>query len=105
MIDFINTAREELNIDDVNQLLVILSHRKEELSYQNKKVTELLLHDFLKHLQQAKTEELVKIQHELQMVNEDCKNVEEFLKVFINQLAKPFFRTHSITPLYWKIIY
>jgi len=83
LVDLINTAREDLNIDDVNQLIVILSQRKEELRYQNKKVTELLLHDFLKHLQQVKTEELVKIQHELQMVNEDCKSVEEFLKVLI----------------------
>jgi len=82
LVDAINTARDDLNIDDVNQLLLILSQRKEELRYQNKKVTELLLHDFLKHLQQVKSEELVKIQHELQMVNEDCKNVEEFLKVF-----------------------
>jgi hypothetical protein len=42
-------------------------------------VNELLLYDFLKHLQQSKTEELNKIQHELQMVNENCKQVEETL--------------------------
>ena len=39
----------------------------------------MLLYDFLKHLQQSKTEELNKIQHELQMVNENCKQVEENL--------------------------
>jgi len=41
----------------------------------------LLLYDFLKHLQQSKTEELNKIQHELQMVNEDFKQIEESLNL------------------------
>lgn len=45
----------------------------------NKKISELLLFDFLKHLQQTKTEELNKIQYELQMINEDCKQVEDVL--------------------------
>lgn len=45
----------------------------------NKKINEMLLFDFLKHLQQTKTEELFKIQYELQMINEDCKQVEDTL--------------------------
>ena len=45
----------------------------------NKKVSEMLLHDFLKHLQHVKTEELTRIQHELQMVNEDFKKVQDNL--------------------------
>lgn len=63
-----------------------MAHKKEELKYTNKKVNELLLYDFLKHLQQSKTEELNKIQYELQMVNEDCKLVEECLSTL---KAKP----------------
>lgn len=43
-------------------------------------MSELLLYDFLKHLQQTKTEELNKIQYELQMINEDCKQVEDTLE-------------------------
>jgi hypothetical protein len=39
----------------------------------------MLLFDFLKHLHQTKTEELNRIQYELQVVNEDCKLVEECL--------------------------
>ena len=31
IIDFINSAQEDLNIEDVNQLIDILAHRKEEL--------------------------------------------------------------------------
>jgi hypothetical protein len=42
-------------------------------------VKELLLYDFLRHLQQSKTDELSKIQYELQMVNKDCKKIEESL--------------------------
>ncbi len=38
-----------------------------------------MLHDFLKHLQQVKTEELNRIQHELEMVNEDFKKVKDNL--------------------------
>ncbi len=46
-----------------------------------------MLHDFLKHMQQVKTEELNKIQHELQMVNEDFKQVEECLSLLkVNQI-------------------
>ena len=41
----------------------------------------MLLYDFLKHLQQSKSEELNKIQHELEMVNEDFKQVEECLNL------------------------
>lgn len=40
----------------------------------------MLLYDFLKHLQQTKTEELNKIQYELQMINEDCQQVEDTLE-------------------------
>ncbi len=36
----------------------------------------MLTHDFLKHLKQIKTDELVKLQYELQVINEDCKLVE-----------------------------
>ncbi len=44
-----------------------------------KKVNELLVYDFLKHLQQIKTDEINKLQYELQMINEDCKLVEDSL--------------------------
>ena len=37
------------------------------------------MYDFLKHLQQTKTDELNRIQHELQVVNDNCKKVEENL--------------------------
>ena len=37
------------------------------------------MNDFLKHLQQSKTEELNKIQHELLMINEDLLKNEECL--------------------------
>jgi len=52
----------------------------------------------------VKSEELVKIQHELQMVNEDCKNVEEFLKVFINQLANTRFLNLGFRDLKLKLL-
>ena len=35
IIDFIKSAQEELDIEDVNQLLTILSQRREELKYVN----------------------------------------------------------------------
>ncbi|CAF0951716.1 unnamed protein product [Brachionus calyciflorus] len=79
ILEFINSAQGELNIEDVNNIIELLAQKKEELKFTNKKVNELLLFDFLKHLQQSKTEELNKIQYELQMVNEDCKQVEECL--------------------------
>ena len=34
------------------------------------------MYDFLKHLQQIKTDEINKLQYELQMIDEDCKLVE-----------------------------
>ena len=35
IIDFINSAQEDLNIEDVNQLIDILAQRKEELKTVN----------------------------------------------------------------------
>ena len=33
IIDYINSAQDELNIDEVNQLISILAQRKEELKF------------------------------------------------------------------------
>lgn len=79
LIECLNANNEELKLDDLDQVLKILMQRQEELKLTNKKISELLLFDFLKHLQQTKTEELNKIQYELQMINEDCKQVEDTL--------------------------
>lgn len=48
----------------------------------------MLLYDFLKHLHQVKSDELQRIQHELQVLNEDCKHIEENLSTL-----------HTIVPL------
>jgi len=77
IIDFINSANEDLEIEDVNQIINLLSQKKEELKCTSSKITGLLLHDFLKHFKQNKTDELSKLQQELQMINEDCKLIEQ----------------------------
>jgi len=79
ILECLNASSDDLRLEDLDQLLKMLLQRQEELKLTNKKVSELLLHDFLKHLQQTKTEELNKIQYELQLINEDCKQVEDCL--------------------------
>jgi len=83
VIEYISATKDELVMEDVDQLLQILSHKKEELKYSTLKLTETLLLDFLKHVRQVKTDELSKLQHELQILNEDCKNCEEQIN-FLN---------------------
>lgn len=52
-------------------------------------MSEILLHDFLKHLQQVKTDDLTRIQHELELLEEDCKQVEENLASLKNNSIEP----------------
>lgn len=48
----------------------------------------MLLYDFLKHLHQVKSDELQRIQHELQVLNEDCKHIEENLSTLHVNIEK-----------------
>ena len=64
-------------------------------------MNELLVYDFLKHLQQIKTDELNKLQYELQLVNEDCRLVEECLNslkvINLTFLCREFINLHAFS--------